>query len=64
MGKTPLAAFDIKFFGRLNLHQVANRTGHDVLVVLEVLIVFFELSGHGRERPDDILGNRRLLGNH
>jgi hypothetical protein len=63
MGKAPLAAFHVELFRRLDLHQVADRRGDDVFVVLEVLGVFLELAGGGRERPHDVLGDGGLLGN-
>ena len=36
VGEAPLAALDVEFLGRLDLHQVADGAGHDVRVVLEV----------------------------
>ncbi len=64
VGKTPFAALDVKFLWRLDFHQVADGTGDDVAVVLEMLVVLFEFARHGRERLDDVLRYGRLLGNY
>ena len=47
MGKAPLAAFDVEFLRRLDLHQVAHRAGDHVAVVLEMLVVLVELARPG-----------------
>ena len=64
MGKAPLAAFDIKLLGRLDFDQVAHRAGDDVGVVLEMVVMFLELAGHGCEGTHQVLGDRGLFGDH
>jgi hypothetical protein len=44
VGKAPLAALDVELLGRLDLHQVAHGAGDHVAVVLEVVVVLFELA--------------------
>ncbi|MNT59233.1 hypothetical protein D3C72_1967270 [compost metagenome] len=61
VGEAPLAALDVEFLRGLDLDQVAHGAGHDVGVVLEMLVMFVELAGHRREGPDDVLGHRRLF---
>jgi hypothetical protein len=55
VGKAPLAALHIKFFGRLDLHQVAHGAGDYIAVVLEVVVVLFKLAGHGGQCAHDVL---------
>ena len=61
--EAPLAALDVELLGRLDLEQVADRRGHEVVVVLEVLVVLVELAGGRRQRAHDVLRDGRLLGN-
>jgi len=63
MGKAPLAALDVVFLGRLDLHQVADGRGDDVALVLEVVGELFELARHRGERAHDVLRHAGLLGN-
>jgi hypothetical protein len=62
VGEAPLAALDVELLRRMDLHQVADGAGDDVLLALEVLVVLVELAGHGGQRPDDVLGDGRLFG--
>ena len=55
VGKAPFAAFDVKFFGRLDLQQVAYGAGDDVGVVLKMLVQLLEFTGNRRERFDDVI---------
>ena len=64
VGKAPFAALDVKFFRRLNLHQVADRRGDDPVITLEVLVVFFKLARRGRDGAHDVLGHRGLFRYH
>jgi hypothetical protein len=61
VGEAPLAALDVELLGRLDLHQVAHGARDDVLLVLEVLVVLVELAHRRRERPDDVLRDRRFF---
>jgi hypothetical protein len=63
VGEAPLAALHVELLRRLDLEQVADRRGHDVLLVLEVLVVLLELADLRRQRAHDVLRDRRLLGN-
>ena len=63
VSKTPFAALDIELLRCLDLDQVADRAGHHITFVLEVLVVLLKLARQGRERPHDVLGHRRLFGN-
>jgi hypothetical protein len=64
VGEAPLAALHVELLGRMDLHQVADGAGDDVRVVLEELVVLVEFAGDGRQRPDDVLGDRGLFGNN
>ena len=55
VGKAPLAALDVVLLGRLDFHQVADGTGDDVALILEVIVVLGELAGNGREGAHDVL---------
>ena len=55
--KTPLAALDIKLFGRLNLDQVANSRSDHPVVAFKILVVLFEFARCGRHRPHDVLSH-------
>ena len=61
--KAPLAALHVVLLGRLDLHQVADRRGDNVTIVLEVFRMFLELAGGRRQRPHDVLRHRGLLSN-
>ncbi|CAM4124350.1 hypothetical protein ACAN107058_22940 [Paracidovorax anthurii] len=56
--EAPLAALDVEFLGRLDLHEVAHGAGDDIAVVLEVVFVLVELARHGGERAHDVLRHR------
>ena len=61
--ETPLAAFDIELFRRLDLDQVADGGADHIVLALEVFVVFLELAIHRRQRAHDVLGNRRFFCN-
>ncbi len=61
VGEAPLAALDVVFLGRLDLDQVADGAGHDVVVALEVVVVLVELARRRRQCADDVLRHDRLL---
>ena len=63
VGEAPLAALDVELLGRGDLHQVTDGRGHDVLLVLEMVVVLVELARHRGEGAHDVLGHGRLLGN-
>ena len=60
--KAPLAALDVKLFGRLDFHQMAHRAGDHKGVVLEMIVVLFKLARAGRQGANDVLCHRGLLG--
>ena len=62
VGKAPLAALDVKLFGRLDFHQMAHRAGDHKGVVLEMIVVLFKLARAGRQGANDVLCHRGLLG--
>ena len=64
MRKAPFAAFDVKLFGGLDLHQMTDRAGDDVRIVLKMVVMLFKLTRHLGECAHDILRDRRLFGNH
>ena len=55
MGKTPFAAFHVKFFGGLNFHQVTDRAGDHIRVIFKMIVVLFKFASRRRERFDDVL---------
>ena len=63
VGKAPLAALDVIFFGCLYLQQMADGTRHHISVALEIFVVLFELARSRGQRPDDVLGYGRLFCN-
>ena len=60
--KAPLAALDVKLFGRLDFHQMAHRAGDHKGVVLEMIVVLFKLARARRQSANDVLCHRGLLG--
>ncbi len=64
MRKAPLTAFDVKFFGRLDLYQMANRARDDIGIALKMVVMLFKLTRNRGECAHDVLRNRRLLGDH
>ena len=62
--KAPFAAFDVKLFWGLDFHQMADRAGDDVRIVLKVVVMLFELTRHRGECAHDVLRDRRLFGDH
>ena len=62
VGKTPFAAFDVKFFGCLNLYQMAYSAGNQVGVALKKLVVLFKFARHRRECAHDVLRHGGLFG--
>ena len=57
MGKTPFAAFHVKFFGCLNFHQVTDRAGDHIRVIFKMIVVLFKFARARCERLDDVLRN-------
>ena len=64
VGKAPFAAFYIELFGRLDFDQMPHGAGHHVLVVLEMLVVFFKFAAAGRQRAHDVLRHRGFFCDH
>ena len=53
--KAPLATLDVKFFRRLNFHQVAYGAGDHKLRVFKMVFVLVELAIDGREGAHNVL---------
>jgi hypothetical protein len=61
--EAPLASLDVVLLGRLDLHQVADRRGDDIALVLEMVGVLLELARTGGQRAHDVGRHAGLLGN-
>ena len=59
--EAPLPALDVELLRRLDFEQVTDRARDHVAVVFEMFVVFLELAGHRRQRPDDVLRHRRFF---
>jgi hypothetical protein len=57
VGKAPLAALHVKFFGGGNFHQVAHGRRDHVAVVLKMVVMFLELARHGGQCANNVLSH-------
>ena len=61
VGKAPFAALDVKFFGRLDFHQVTHGAGDHISVIFKMIVVLFKFARSRCQGANDVLRHRGLL---